>query len=315
MPKNPLTLPCIILSCACALSLICSIALTAQRLREPKTDTATQDNSVQNAVQHGEVLPEELDSDKEIVYIYDNGTYKSVYPIIQNAPRSDWDMELLEINDKTKRRALYGENGEKRTKFGVDVSSYQGVIDWEKAAADGVEFAFIRAAYRGYETGRLVEDTQFRRNYEQAKAAGVDVGFYIFSQAITPEEGIEEAEFVLSLMEEIGAEPELPIVFDWEHPSADDPARTDSLTGEEQTECCMAFCKRIREAGYEPAYYTTISMALFRYDLEELADVPLWLAEYSETTSFPYKFKIWQYTSSGIVDGIEALTDLNIMEY
>lgn len=326
MSKNPLTLPCVILSAACALSLMCAITLTVRRAEitfaepantapaaaaetEPTLDAPDTRQELLTAFR---VFPEPRETEK--IYIYDNGIDIFEYPLVEGVPLSDWDMDRL-FSDSKKRRKLYAENGTLRTRFGIDVSSYQGAIDWEKVAADGVEFAFIRAAYRGYETGRIVEDSRFRRNYEAAEAAGIELGVYFFSQAITEEEGIEEAEFLLSLLEECGFEPTLPIVFDWEFPTDEDPARTDDLTGEEQTACARAFCDRIREAGYETAYYATINTALFRYDMAELADIPLWLAEYSEKTNFPYAYQIWQYSSYGVVDGIEAFTDLNIMTY
>lgn len=324
MPKNPLTLPCIFLSAGCALSLACSISLTAERFRNASFPENAPAATCEAAFTDEAALPVEealaepweiIPAEREVVYIYDNGTDSVEYPLIEGVPLSDWDMERLVSDSESKRRALFGEDGEKRTRFGIDVSSHQGLIDWERAAADGVEFAFIRIGYRGYETGRIVEDARFRRNIELAQAAGIEVGVYFFSQAISPEEGAEEADFVLSVLSECGAAPQLPIVFDWEHPSDEDPARTDDVSGEVQTAACRAFCDRIAEAGYSPCYYATIDMALFRYDLEKLKDIPLWLAEYTAETYFPYEYAIWQYTSSGEIDGIEGLTDFNIMTF
>ena len=84
------------------------------------------------------------------------------------------------------------------------------------------------------------------------------------------------------------------------------------MAGEIQTACCRAFCDRVRESGYEPMYYSTINTAIFRYNMGELADIPLWLADYNRTCSFTYDYKMWQYSCSGVVDGIEGLVDLNI---
>ena len=248
---------------------------------------------------------------ENMVYIYDNGIEKIEYPEINGAVFNDYDMNLLETDEK-KHKTLFDESGNKRSRFGIDVSSYQQNIDWQAVKADGVEFAILRIGYRGYETGQLTEDKYFRRNLEGAKAAGIETGVYFFSQALTSEEALEEAEYVINLLAETGAELAFPVVFDWEFPTDEDPARTDGMAGGIQTACCRAFCDRIKEAGFKPMYYSTINTAIFRYDMGELSDIPLWLADYNRTCNFTYDYKMWQYSCSGVVDGIEGLVDFNI---
>lgn len=250
-------------------------------------------------------------TDENTIYIYDNGDTIKEYPPIEGARLHDYDMSLLKTDEK-KHKVLYDNNGNARSRFGIDVSSYQTDIDWNSVAADGVEFAILRGGYRGYETGSLSEDRYFRRNMEGAYAAGIDIGVYFFSQALTEEEAAEEADYILGLIAETGITPTLPIIFDWEFPTDEDPARTDGMDGAIQTKCCRVFCDRIREAGFTPMYYATISTALFRYDMGALSDIPLWIAEYYAQTDFVYDFKMWQYSCSGKVDGIESLVDLNI---
>lgn len=306
MPKNPLLIPCIVLAVLLIASFAGNILQSASDLRdvrqnappEPQTNGQTADDTPEEKVKY--------------IYIYDNGADKREYPLLEGVGINDYDMELLTATDD-RRRALFDENGGKRTRFGIDVSAHQGFIDWEKVAADGVEFAFLRIGYRGYETGRMVEDGLFRANYEGAVNAGLDVGVYFFSQAISAEEGAEEAEFVLSILNEVGAQLTLPVVFDWEYPAEGEPARTDDTTGDTMTAACAEFCKAITASGNQPMFYATINTALFRYDLTKLADYPLWLADYSPKTEFPYDYKMWQYSSSGSVDGIESFTDFNIM--
>ncbi len=318
--RNILLIPCVILSAAFAFVSAACIMLSNEnsRLRlisESKETLPPPENEETlppPETAATEPVPPEPVIQKETIYIYDNGIDSMEYPLLPGVSLNDYDMELLNISED-KRRALYNENGEKRSKFGIDVSSHQGRIDWSAVANDDVEFAFIRLGYRGYETGRIVEDTYFRDNISGCVDSGIETGVYFFSQAITPEEAVEEAEFVLNALSDCGAEITLPIVFDWEFPSDEDPARTDDLSGEIQTDCCRAFCARIREAGYDAAYYSTINTAFFRYDLTELEGETLWLAEYSEATEFPYEFAVWQYSSSGEIDGIEAFTDLNLM--
>lgn len=234
----------------------------------------------------------------------------SKYPIIEGAKPNTRDMSRLVTSRN--RPTLYGTDGSRKSRLGVDVSSHQGEIDWQAAAADGIEFAFIRAGYRGYETGRIAEDSRFWQNANDAYAAGIDVGLYFYSQALTAEEAREEAQFLLECLEDLDAEITLPLVFDWELPEGDN-VRTLDLSGEEQTLCCKAFCETIRAAGYDAAYYSSVSTALYRYDLAELCDETLWLAQYVPTPDFPYDYKIWQYSCFGRVDGIETYTDLNIM--
>ncbi|WP_432649563.1 glycoside hydrolase family 25 protein [Huintestinicola sp.] len=328
MSKNPLTAPCIILSAMTALTLGTACLFIArasglskdnESLRASATMAEAEISRLNAALETA--IPETeavlgtaafLDArDENTVYIYDNGIDVIEYPEINGAIFNDYDMTLLETDEK-KHKTLYDESGNKRSRFGIDVSSYQQNIDWQAVKADGVEFAILRIGYRGYETGQLTEDKYFRRNLEGAKAAGIETGVYFFSQALTPEEALEEADYVISLLSETGAELTYPVVFDWEFPTDEDPARTEGLSGEIQTACCRAFCDRIIEAGYEPMYYSTINTAIFRYDMGELSDIPLWLADYNRTCNFTYDYRMWQYSCSGVVDGIEGLVDMNI---
>lgn len=254
--------------------------------------------------------PEHTCPAPETVYIYDNGIDLIEFPPVEGASLNSYDMENLSTYEG-KRKALFDEKGVKISRFGIDVSSYQTSIDWEKAAADGVEFAIIRMGYRGYETGKITEDRYFRRNAEGANAAGVDIGVYFYSQAITPEEAAEEADYVINLLSETDVPVTMPVVFDWEFVTDEDPARTDGMTGDIQTDCCKAFCEKIAAAGYSPMYYATVNTALFRYDMGQLP-YPLWIAEYAPKCGFVYDYAMWQYSCSGVVDGIEGLVDLNI---
>ena len=192
---------------------------------------------------------------------------------------------------------------------GVDVSYYQGEIDWKKVKASGIEFAMIRLGYRGYgEEGKLVEDKMAYENIEGALDAGLQVGVYFFSQAITVEEAVEEAEFVLQRIKVYDIT--MPVVFDWEYISEE--ARTAKMDRRTLTDCYKAFSDRIAQAGYTPmAYFNTYQSQQLMY-LHELEDYPFWLALYSDRMSFPYRFEMWQYTDSGVVPGIEGKVDINL---
>lgn len=195
---------------------------------------------------------------------------------------------------------------------GIDVSEHQKGIDWELVAAQGIDFAMIRAGYRGYSQGGLYEDEYFRQNISLAMDNGVEVGVYFFSQAVTPEEAVEEAEYLLELIGESGAAVTMPVAFDWENIDNDD-ARTDELSGAVLTDCAVAFCERIKQAGYTPAVYAYRYLAYFRYDLPRLTDYQLWIGAIGDSPDFYYRHDIWQYSAEGQVRGIEGPVDLNLL--
>ena len=198
------------------------------------------------------------------------------------------------------------------TETGVDVSEHQGEIDWAAAARE-LDFAVIRAGYRGYgERGTLVEDAFFRKNMDGALAAGLDVGVYFFSQAVTPEEAEEEADFLLAMLEPYGpARVALPVFFDWEDISHD-TARTDGTDGETVTACAAAFCARIAAAGYTPGIYAYRYLAYFSYDLPRLSSASLWIGALGESSDFYYAHEFWQYRVAEGVKGIRGDVDRDI---
>ena len=196
-----------------------------------------------------------------------------------------------------------------KARLGIDVSVYQGEIDWEAVAQSDVDFAILRAGYRGYEEGETGVDEYFTYNLEQASACGVDLGVYFFSQALTEEEARNEALTVLELVK--GYELKYPIYFDWE-PVSDGDARTASISSTELTRCARAFCYTIESAGYRAGIYFNLDLASHYYHLKDLSDYSFWLAEYQDTPSFPYAFDMWQYTNQGDVPGIDTIVDMNL---
>lgn len=193
--------------------------------------------------------------------------------------------------------------------LGIDVSRYQGDIDWPKVKEAGVEFAMIRAGFRGYGTsGIMKEDANARQNYERATAAGVKVGVYFFSQATSVEEAVEEAEFLLTIID--GWKLEMPVAYDWE--CLADDYRTMGMNKREITDCVKAFCDTLEEKGYNTMVYFNPSQSRTQMHLEELVDYGFWLAMYSERMNYKYKVDMWQYTNQGTVPGIEGKVDINL---
>ena len=166
----------------------------------------------------------------------------------------------------------------------------------------------IRVGWRGSVQGVLDIDEYAQQNYEGAMAVGIPVGCYFFSQAISPEEAVEEAEYVLELIKDWQLD--MPVVYDWEYISAD--SRTGHVDARLLTECSKAFCERIRQAGYEPMIYFNADQSHQQMFLEELTEYPFWLAMYESEMDYPYKIQMWQYTNEGTVPGIAGNVDLNL---
>ena len=191
----------------------------------------------------------------------------------------------------------------------VDVSAYQGLVDWNAVANAGVEAAIIRVGYRGWTAGGMVEDDYFRTNIEGALAAGLDVGVYFFSQAITEEEAIAEAEYTMRLIEDYPIT--YPVLYTWELMAE---GRTAYTSIDKATDCAIAFCSAVEEVGYRSGVYFNTDWAEERYDLSRLSPYVSWGAWwYADQMPFPHDFGIWQYTETGNLSGIAGYVDLNII--
>ncbi len=227
-------------------------------------------------------------------------------PINYELNLNEYDFDSIETIEDRK----YYQDENTTAYLGIDVSKYQGDIDWEKVANTDIEFAIIRVGFRGYgEEGKLVVDEYFHENIQGAIAAEMPVGVYFFSQAITTEEAVEEAEFLLNEIE--GYNIDLPIIIDIEAGGSPD-ARTNDITKEQYTDFAIAFCDRIEQEGLEPMIYTSGNWFFNKLDMERLQGYYIWLAQYYKEPFFPYDVDIWQYTYEGIVDGIDGPVDLNL---
>lgn len=192
---------------------------------------------------------------------------------------------------------------------GIDVSKYQGEIDWNLVKEAGVEFAIIRLGFRGYGEGTLEIDPYFTKNIMGANQAGIKVGVYFFSQAVTDAEAEEEANFVLSKLE--GYNVSYPVVYDTEDmPTVD--ARANGISIKQRTSNCITFCEKIKSAGYTPMIYANTRYMIMGLDLSQLNAYDKWFAYYGTDYTFPYSFSMFQYTDSGSVAGINGAVDLNV---
>lgn len=203
----------------------------------------------------------------------------------------------------------YQEDGEVLTRKGIDVSKYQGEIDWEAVKNDGIDYAIIRVGIRGYSEGGILEDEFFRQNMEGAIANGIPVGVYFFTQAVNEAEALEEADFVIGMLQ--GYELTYPVYLDIEDVKKES-CRTNGLTVEERTNNAKVFLERIREAGYEPALYGNMKSFLLMVDLASLEQYDKWFAGYTLPIYYPYEYKMLQYSEKGKVAGVPAAVDINI---
>lgn len=217
------------------------------------------------------------------------------------------------------KRYFFNANGAKASLFGADFSKHQGTIDWASVKQSGVEFVILRAAVRGYgSSGNLVTDSQIAANIKGALSQNIDVGIYVFSQAVTAEEAVEEAERALDIIK--GYDIKLPIYFDSEYSGAPNrTGRADGLTKAERTSLAIAFCETVRNAGYKPGVYASKSFFYnnLGYAAFQSRGYEIWLAHHiSSVTDFKYPYNIWQYTSKGSIGGVQSeYADLDIAYY
>ena len=199
----------------------------------------------------------------------------------------------------------------KKMSYGIDISKFNGDIDFNKVKNAGFEFVFIRVVYRGYgKAGNLKVDEMCETNLKKAKEAGLKIGAYVFSQATNEDEAVEEAEKAYEVLKDTKLD--LPLVFDAETIKKH-IARTDNVTGDTFTKNAIAFCEQAKKYGFTPAIYTNLVWQDYYFDMSKLQNYDIWYADYNKIPQTPYNFKYWQFSEVGIVDGIKGAVDLNVM--
>ena len=248
---------------------------------------------------------EEADPHAGQVYIYDGFDWVWMTPL-EGVPVNELTEEFFTV--ESGKIKYTGSDYE--VLRGIDVSEHQLDIDWQQVAGAGIDYAYVRVGRRGYTEGGLFEDPYFKANVQGAQAAGLKVGVYMFSQAITVQEAIEEARFVLERISDYNIT--LPVVFDWEKIESGD-ARTAGLTMEGRTDCAVAFCETVKNAGYVPCIYFNRNLGYYGYDLTRLTGYEFWFAlPESGFPNFYYAADMWQYSFTESVPGIGVETDMNL---
>lgn len=274
---------------------------------EARSDTARMDAMKESLSEGNSVLTTLRKTFTEDLVMYKDSKYV-FFPIEEELKKHSFVSENVE---KLSGGEWQYKDGDKVVSHkGIDVSSHQGEIDWKKVAGDGVEYAIIRAMYRGYGSGKLVEDTSFQTNIKGAAENGIKTGVYVFTQAITREEVEEEVEMLKGLLSPYQIEG--PVVVDVEQ-TAEGTGRMDGLDPELRTDLVKYFCELVKEAGYRPMIYFNIETALLMVDLKELEPFEKWFATYNSDFYFPYDYTVWQYTDKGSINGIDGDVDLDLI--
>ena len=242
------------------------------------------------------------------INVGDLGPDALLYKISDKVARNNLDTERFYTGDDGYMH--YSDDNVDETLVGVDLSTFQGDIDWETLSANkDVDFVMLRVGYRGYTEGGLMLDSSFEDNKAAVIKHKVPTGLYFFTQAITYDEGVEEAKFVLKQIGKMKVT--YPIVIDSEL-IGDNEARGDNASVDERTDGVVGFCETIKAPGYTPMIYASRNMFAQCLDMDRLGDYELWLAHYANVPNFPYKYTGWQYTESGSVDGVYGDVDLNL---
>lgn len=228
------------------------------------------------------------------------------YSISKYLPQNEYDDGNFVLGNG---RMAYYVDGNKASYTGVEVSKYQGYVDFNEVKKDGIDYVIIRLGSRGYSTGQLVLDDYFQDNIKRATDAGLDVGVSFYSQAITVDEAKEEADFVLQYIEDYDIQ--YPIVFVMEH-VLNDQARIDELTKEDKTQISKAFMDAIDEAGYNAMFSGNKEWLFADVNYAAISNYEVCLKQEEDLPDYPYRFHIWQYTEKGTVDGISGQVPLQI---
>lgn len=221
-------------------------------------------------------------------------------------PKHEYDFTKLVCQSDLMK---YYEDGKKTSYVGVDISKFQDYVDFVKLKKAGIEFVMIRVGARGYGTGQLILDEYFSDNIKRASDAGLEIGVYFTSQAITEDEAREEAKMVKDNLGDYKLT--YPVAFCMERVE-NDTARTETLTREQKTSIAKAFLEDIAAAGYKTMIYGDKEWLIKEIDMSKLTAYDVWLSQNEDIPDYPYKFAMWQYNFDGAVDGIAGYVNLNI---
>lgn len=278
---------------AAAIVVVVAVAVTHPSLLAPQEETKVEDSSVQDQ-------NADISQPKGLIGLQFAAADS---PTLLKQP---YDWSNL---DTSSSYYSYAVDGNAKSVLGIDVSQHQGDIDWEKVKAAGIQFVYLRVGYRESIGAKVCADSNFKQNLSNAKAAGLKVGVYFYSQATTEDEAREEADLTLQMLD--GASIDYPVAFDFEPTNDSSGTRVSNLSADQMTKVAKAFCNRIWSSGYSTIIYGN-SADLSLYNLSDLAKYGFWYAEYGSHPTMDLNFALWQYTDEGTVDGIEGNVDIDL---
>ncbi len=271
-----------------------------------ETETMAETTPVNEAEETEEIVENDPSTDgKHTLVQYADGKEEWVL-ISPYLPKHEYDFTKLVCQDEVMK---YYADGKRVSYVGVDISKYQDYVDFGKVKKAGIDFVMLRVGARGYGSGQLVLDEYFADNIKRATDAGLEIGVYFFSQAITEDEAVEEANMVLEQIKDYQIT--YPVAFDMELIS-NDTARIDNLSKAEKTTIAKKFLDTIAAAGYKTMIYGNKQWLIKEIDMSKLTAYDVWLAQVADIPDYPYKFTMWQYKTDAEVDGIAGYADLNI---
>lgn len=237
---------------------------------------------------------------KHVLVSYKDGTEEWL-EISENILLHNYDFTKMKI---TNGKMTYYEGNKKLSRLGVELSEENGVVDFEALKQSGIDFVMLRVGSRGYETGLIKQDEKFTDNIAAAMDAGLEVGVYFCSQAISAEEAVQEAEFVENAL--LSYRITYPVAFRMDS-IVNDAARTDILDEEQKTQVAEAFLHDMERAGYSVILYGSKEWLLTEILPEELLeDIDVWLTEQTAIPEYPYQFKMWEYAGGESVNGVQG---------
>ncbi len=284
-----------------------SSAITEKPIQSTFAERAEKERQEQEQKEQQEAQNDPATDGKHTLVTNPDGTDEWVL-ISPYLPKSNLDFTKMEEKAGLKR---YMENGKKISYIGADISKQTGNVNFASLKAAGVDYVMIRLGGRGYSTGQITLDENFKQNIEGAIAEGLDIGVYFYSQAISQDEANEEANFVVQNLEPYRAHIKYPVAFDMEF-VANDESRIDGLSREDRTKIATSFLEGVKVAGYVPMVYGDKEWLIKEIDLAKLQDYDVWLAQEADMPDYPYRYAMWQYSTTGVLNGIKGDANLNI---
>lgn len=301
-------------SCGLLLACLGMLVLTGTGCGAAKEPEEREDSAQEASLpgqEEAEETQEQPPEDDGLLDYVDSWGEQHTMEVDPSVLENPYDPALFVQDPEDPQRIVY-QDPAYSTRHGIDVSEFQGEIDWEAVREAGYSFVFVRVGYRGYgEKGVLCEDKTANQNLKGAKEAGLKVGAYFFSQALTEGEAREEADLSIQILDRAGVTLDLPLMYDPELIRHDE-GRANDISREQVALNTKAFRQRAKEAGIRTDIYSNLPWEDRLFDGEILNACRIWYADYEKKPQTPYHFTWWQYSDTGQVPGIEGAVDLDL---